>query len=179
MALTYTPNSALGDVCPDFTLPSVDGKTFSRKDFATSKALVVLFICNHCPYVKAIEDRIIRLAHELMPQGVASVGICSNDSADHPEDKPSELLKRWREKAYGFPYLLDLEQKTARAFGAVCTPDIYVYDSSHKLRYRGRFDDSWRNPALVQRQELKEAVVQVLQNLPVTLNQNPSMGCSI
>jgi hypothetical protein len=179
MALTYTPAGQIGDACPEFVLSSVDGKTYTRQDFAAAKALVVMFICNHCPYVKAIEDRLIHLAHEMIPKGVAFVGICANDPADHPEDRPEALLQRWRDKSYGFPYLLDLEQGVARNFGAVCTPDIYVYDSSHKLRYRGRLDDSWRDPSLVQRQELKAALERIVQNLPITLNQNPSMGCSI
>lgn len=179
MALTYTPAGELGSTCPDFNLPGVDGKIFARKDFASAKALVVMFICNHCPYVKAIEERIIKLAHEMIPQGAAFVGVCSNDPSDYPEDQPSELLKRWRELNYGFPYLIDESQKMARDFGAVCTPDIYVYDSTHKLRYRGRLDDSWRNPQTVKREELKIALNNVLQNLPNVGVQNSSMGCSI
>jgi peroxiredoxin len=179
MALTYTPAGELGSTCPDFKLPSVDGKTFARKDFAASKALVVMFICNHCPYVKAIEDRILGLVHELTPQGAAFVGICSNDPSDHPDDSPQALLARWKEKSYGFPYLIDETQDVARSFGAVCTPDIYVFDSSHKLRYRGRLDDSWRNPTAVQREELKMAVTSILKNVPIEGPQNPSMGCSI
>lgn len=179
MALTYTPELELGRPCPDFTLPSVDGKLFSRNYFAGSKALVVMFICNHCPYVQAIEGRLIGLAHELTPQGVAFVGICANDPSEYPEDRPEALFRRWREQHYAFPYLLDESQATAKAFGAVCTPDIFVYDSDHKLRYRGRLDDSWRNPKMVRKQELKEAILRVMQNLPIQGVQNSSMGCSI
>lgn len=177
MALTYTPDAALGSNCPSFDLPSVDGKKFSRENFA-GQPLAVFFICNHCPYVKAIEDRLIKLAKGFSGR-VQFLGICSNDSTDYPEDSPAELLKRWQEKNYGFPYLIDQTQNVARTFGAVCTPDIFVYDSSHKLRYRGRLDDSWRNADLVQRKELKIAMERMLQNLPIEEPQNPSMGCSI
>lgn len=177
MALTYTPEAKMGSQCPEFKLPSVDGASFSRESFA-GKPLVVMFICNHCPYVQAIEDRILRLAREFQGR-VGFVGVCANDPTEYPEDAPVQLLHRWREKNYGFPYLIDESQDVARRFGAVCTPDFFVYDSSHKLSYRGRLDDSWRNPQLVRREELKQALNCVLQNLPIEGVQNPSMGCSI
>lgn len=176
MALTYAPRGELGSACPDFKLKSVDGKAYSRGDF-TGKPLVVMFICNHCPYVRAIEDRLVKLAHSY--PAAAFVGICANDSTDHPEDTPPELHNRWREKRYDFPYLVDESQDVARAFAAVCTPDLYVFDSSHKLRYRGRLDDSWRNPNLVKREELREALEKILLGQTVNETQNPSMGCSI
>jgi hypothetical protein len=179
MALTYTPAGELGSPLPHFSLPGVEGKTYHSADFAKAKALVVMFICNHCPYVKAIEDRLLGLANEMASQSVAFVGICANDPTDYPEDAPTALLQRWREKSYGFPYLVDESQDSARAFGAVCTPDIFVYDAARKLRYRGRLDDSWRDPGKVRRQELKSALQNILQNLPVESPQNPSMGCSI
>lgn len=179
IALTYTPSGQLGSQLPDFSLISVDGKSYSRADFAKAKATVVMFICNHCPYVQAIEQRLIQLAHELMPKGVAFVGICSNDPAEYPEDAPAELLRTWREKNYGFPYLVDIEQTAARDFGAVCTPDLYVFDAKHKLHYRGRLDDSWRNSDQVKKQELKSAIIAVLEGKQPSTPQNPSMGCSI
>jgi len=185
MALTYTPRGELGSTCPDFSLPSVDGKKVSLADFATSaQVLVVMFICSHCPYVKAIEDRLIALAAEFAGRPVAFVGICSNDSYDYPEDAPAALLARWREKGYGFPYLIDESQEVARAFGAVCTPDFFVYDRNRKLAYRGRLDDSWRAPERVQRRELRDAVVALLEAGGTApgkglTEQNPSMGCSI
>ncbi len=179
MALLYTPAAESGFQCPDFKLPSVDGKSFSREDFAGAKALVVMFICNHCPYVQAIEQRLIDLARAYRPKGVAFVGICSNDDQEYPEDAPGELLKRWREKNYEFPYLVDESQAVARDFGAVCTPDLFLFDSRFRLTYRGRLDDSWKNPKLVQRQELKAAIDAVLAGKPVNSLQNPSMGCSI
>lgn len=179
MALTYTPQAELGSPCPEFKLPSVDGRSISSADYRNAKALVVMFICNHCPYVQAIEDRLIALAKEYQAQGVAFVGICANDPSEYPEDAPAELLKRWREKSYGFPYLVDESQAVARAFGAVCTPDFFVYDQRGHLAYRGRLDDSWRNPAAVQKRELKSALDALLQGNPLNSVQNPSMGCSI
>lgn len=177
MALTYTPPGELGSTCPDFQLNSADGKPFALKDFADKRALVVMFICNHCPYVQAVEDRLLSLARALPDAGF--VAICSNDPTDHPEDAPAELARRAREKNYPFPYLVDEAQDVARAFGAVCTPDLYLYDQNRKLVYRGRLDDSWRDPSRVTRQELKAAIEAVLAGQPVNEVQNPSMGCSI
>jgi peroxiredoxin len=179
MALTYTPAGELGMTCPDFHLPSVTGENFKLKDFDHAKALVVMFICGHCPYVKAIEDRLVHLAREFEVQGAAFAGICANDPAENHEDRPEELLQRWREKKFAFPYLIDDSQEVARAFGAVCTPDLYVFDAQKKLRYRGRLDDSWRKPENVTRRELAEALTAVLKGEAVQSLQNPSMGCSI
>ena len=179
MALTYTPAGSLGSPCPDFKLPSVDGKTYALENFRNAKALVVMFICNHCPYVRAIEDRLIALAHEYSKKDVAFVAICSNDPTDYPEDAPAELRKRWQEKNYAMPYLIDESQSVAKAFGAVCTPDLYVFDSGLRLAYRGRLDDSWKDPLKVKSPELKSAIEQLLQDKPVNSLQNPSMGCSI
>jgi peroxiredoxin len=179
MALTYSPEGTLGSTCPDFVLKSVEGKSFGLADFRAATALWVMFICNHCPYVKAIEDRVLALAHEYQKKGVAVVGICSNDPTDHPEDSAAALLARWREKNYSFPYLVDSDQSVARRFGAVCTPDFYLYDSAWCLAYRGRLDDSWRSPASVQRQELREALDSLLAGRAPSGVQNPSMGCSI
>lgn len=156
----------------------MDGKTYSRKDYWKSRGLVVMFICNHCPYVKAIEDRLIALANEFIPKEISFLAICSNDPSEYPEDAPGELLKRWQEKQYPFPYLIDESQDVAKAFGAVCTPDIYVFDSALKLRYRGRLDDSWRDPKNVNKRELREALLALLEGRSV-MEQNPSMGCSI
>lgn len=179
MSLTYTPEASLGSAMPAFNLPSVDGKKLSNIDLKSKRATAILFICNHCPYVKAVEDRIIALARKFESKGVALVGICSNDSADYPEDAPSELKKRWTEKNYGFPYLIDENQEVAKAFGAICTPDIFVYDQNQRLAYRGRIDDSWRNPALVKRRELEDALEALSSGKSVNPEQNPSMGCSI
>lgn len=179
MALTENRDVPLGTPCPDFSLPRVDGGTFSRDDVRGKPVLAVLFICNHCPYVQAIEDRLVALAREYAPKGVALVGICSNDPTDYPDDSPANLLRRWREKDYGFPYLVDASQDVARAFDAVCTPDIYVYDRDRRLAYHGRLDDDWKDPAKVTRRELAAAFDALLADRHPTTEQVPSMGCSI
>lgn len=179
MALTYSTSPTLGFTCPDFQLTSVDGQTVGLGSFSAAKLLVVMFICNHCPYVKAIEDRLITLGRDYGPNDVAFVAICSNDSADYPEDTPAKLLERRREKKYPFPYLVDETQDVAKQFGAVCTPDIYLFDKRRCLGYRGRLDDSWKNPAHVKKRELKAAIDQLLAGETPGSEQVPSMGCSI
>jgi peroxiredoxin len=174
-----TPPPELGAPCPDFRLPAVDGKTYARDDFAGKPVLVVMFICNHCPYVQAVEDRLIRLARELEPKGAQFVGVCANDAAHYPDDAFDKLAARWRERGYGFPYLHDEAQDVARAFGAVCTPDIFVYDAERKLAYRGRIDDSWKDESRVTRRELAEAIEALVEGKRPSPEQRPSMGCSI
>jgi peroxiredoxin len=174
-----TPPPELGAACPDFRLPGVDGSTHALADFAPSPVLVVMFICNHCPYVKAVEDRLIRLRTEYGPRGVQLVGICANDAEGYPEDAFDKLQQRWRDRGYGFPYLHDEEQTVARAFGAVCTPDIFVYDAQRRLAYRGRIDDSWKDESKVTRRELAAALDALLAGGRPSLEQRPSMGCSI
>ena len=173
----------LGSACPDFRLPAVDGKSYGRDDFAASPVLVVMFICNHCPYVKAVEDRLIALQREFAAGGrapdVQLVGICANDAASYPDDAFDKLRERWEAKEYGFPYLHDESQAVARAFGAVCTPDIFVYDGQRQLAYRGRIDDSWKDPGKVTRRELHQAVTALVGGQRPPADQKPSLGCSI
>jgi peroxiredoxin len=178
------PPEGWGSVCPDFRLPAVDGKTYARDDFAASPVLVVMFICNHCPYVKAVEDRLIALQREFPPAGqgappVQLVGICANDAASYPDDAFDKLRERWQAKEYGFPYLHDESQEVARAFGAVCTPDIFVYDHQRQLAYRGRIDDSWKDASKVTRRDLHEAITALLAGQRPSADQKPSLGCSI
>jgi len=179
MALTESRDLELGMPCPDFRLRSVDGKTCARDDFREKPVLVVLFICNHCPYVQAVEDRIIALNREYASRGVQLVGICANDPTDYPDDRPERLLERWRRKGYGFPYLLDESQDVARAFHAVCTPDIYVFDRDRRLAYHGRIDDDWQNPSRVTRRELAAALDALLAGRRPSREQVHSIGCSI
>jgi peroxiredoxin len=169
----------IGTPCPDFRLLAVDGKTYTKEDFGAAPVLVVMFICNHCPYVQAVEDRLIALARELERRKVQFVGICSNDATTYPDDAFDKLAERWRKKAYGFPYLHDESQSVARAFGAVCTPDIFVYDSQRRLAYRGRIDDSWKDPAKVTRRDLADAISALLEGRAPAPEQRPSLGCSI
>jgi peroxiredoxin len=179
MALTITPFPEIGLACPDFSLPAVDGKTYSLKDFPLGKPLVIMFICNHCPYVKAIEDRLIELGSDLKKLGIPVLGICSNDDETYPEDNFENLKKRWNEKNYSFPYLHDKTQEVAKKFGALCTPDFFVYDQNHQLAYRGRLDDSWKDASKVTTRELFEAVKLLASGKPAPQQQTPSMGCSI
>jgi peroxiredoxin len=174
-----TPAPELGAPCPDFRLPAVDGKTYARDDFKAKPVLVVMFICNHCPYVKAVEDRLIRLAREFESRGVQLVGVCANDAESYPDDAIDKLAARWRERGYGFPYLHDEAQDVARAFGAVCTPDIFVFDRERRLAYRGRIDDSWKDESRVTRRELAEAIEALVAGRQPPREQRPSMGCSI
>jgi hypothetical protein len=138
-----------------------------------------MFICNHCPYVKAVEDRLIELQRQYGPRGVQLVGICSNDAATYPDDAFDRLAERWRQKDYGFPYLHDESQQVARAFGAVCTPDIYVFDRERQLAYRGRIDDSWKDPSKVTRRDLAGALDALLAGGRPSADQKASIGCSI
>lgn len=175
----YTPPGELQSACPDFNLMGTDDKMHSLSEFTGSKALVVMFICNHCPYVKAVEDRLIVLAKEITALGAKVVAINSNDANTYPDDSFPKMKERAQQKKYPFPYLHDSTQKVADTFGAVCTPDFFVFDQDLKLAYRGRLDDSWKDPKLVTKHELRHAVLQLLQDREPPMQQYPSMGCSI
>jgi peroxiredoxin len=179
MALTQTPSPEIGLSCPDFSLPGTDGRNHSLKDYSTFDAFLVMFICNHCPYVKAIEDRLIALGQWAKDKSVGIVAISSNDAVKYSEDSFENLKKRAQEKNYPFPYLFDESQAVAKLFGAVCTPDFFLYDQEMKLAYRGRLDDAWKNPSEVQREELKAAISSLLASKAISPLQYPSMGCSI
>ncbi len=179
MVLLHSEKSPLGSPAPDFKLKSVDGKEFTLSSFQDEKVLVILFICAHCPYVQAIEDRMIQLAHDWEGKGVQFVGICANDPTDYPDDSGANLKKRWEKKNYGFPYLVDETQDVAKAYGAVCTPDIYVYDERRRLAYHGQLDNNWKEPKQVTREDLKEAIELLLADQRPSKDQTPSMGCSI
>lgn len=174
-----TPAAELGTPCPDFLLPGVDGRTYQRGDFGNAHCLLVVFTCNHCPYAQAMEDRIIALQNAYPQAQLQVVAICSNDPAAQPDDSFDKLKAKWLAKKMPFPYLHDESQEVARAFGAVCTPDFFLYDRDRGLRYRGRLDDNWKEPAKVTRQELKEAVDSLLGGKKPDPHQNPALGCSI
>ena len=179
MVLLNSENTPLGTRASPFHLKSVDGKKYSIDDFKDKKALVVMFICAHCPYVQAVEDRIVQLRKDYEGKSVQLVGICSNDPTDYPDDRPENLRKRAEAKGYGFPYLVDETQDVAKAYGAVCTPDIYVYGPDRKLAYHGRIDDNWKEPHKVTKHDLKEAIDLILACKQPPPSQMPSMGCSI
>ncbi|MBF0383718.1 MAG: thioredoxin family protein [Magnetococcales bacterium] len=179
MVLLHTPAGELGSKAADFSLPGVDGKQHSLQDYDGASVLVVMFICNHCPYVQAIEARLITLAREFEAQEAAFVAINSNDQLRYPDDSFANMQQRATEKDYPFDYLADESQEIAKVYGAVCTPDLFVFDKDRKLTYRGRLDDSPRNPAAVKSQDLKTAIKATLSNTPIPTPQHSSMGCSI
>lgn len=179
MALTHTPEIIQPTPCPDFNLMGMDNQIHSLAEFKNGNPLLVMFICNHCPYVKAIEDRLIQLGHDLKKENINVVAICSNESSKYIEDNFENLQKRWKEKNYPFHYLHDADQTVAKKFGAVCTPDFFLYDSQLLLKYRGRLDDSWKDPQLVTRRELYTAALDLKNTGTLSFQQTPSMGCSI
>jgi len=179
MVSLETPICDFGWKAPDFNLPATDGKSYSKNDIMGENGLLIAFICNHCPYVKAIHERFVRDLTEIQELGIGVAAIMSNDPTDYPTDAPENLLRRWQEKEYRFPYLVDDTQEVARAFGAVCTPDIFVYDENRRLAYHGQLDDNWKEPHNVKRQDLKIAVEALLGGKKPPSDQKSSMGCSI
>lgn len=170
----------LGTSAPDFRLPDTNGKIVSLADFKTAPALAVLFICNHCPYVKHIRAGLADLAREYQKRGAAIVAISSNDVKNYPDDSPEKMKKEVAAAGYVFPYLYDESQSVARAYQAACTPDIFVFDKNHKLAYRGQFDDSRPgNGRPVTGKDLRAALDAILQGKPVPDPQTPSIGCNI
>lgn len=167
MALTYSQTISFGAEAPDFSLPGIDDKTYTLASFKGKKALIVVFMCNHCPYVQAVWDRLIALQKEFGPAGVQFVGINANDPETYPEDSFEKMKRYAAERGQNFPYLRDETQEVAKKYGAVCTPDIFVYDSDQKLAYHGRVD------------ELSNALKVLVEGKKPSQDQKPSMGCSI
>jgi peroxiredoxin len=171
---------ALGTKAPEFALPDPSGKAWSLDDFAGAKALVVIFMCNHCPFVIHLRAGLAALAREYASKGVAVVGINSNDVAKHPDDSPAKMAEEIRVAGYEFPYLFDESQGVAKAYEAACTPDFYVFDADRRLVYRGQFDDSRPNSEIpVTGADLRAALDAVLAGKPPLEPQTPSLGCNI
>jgi len=168
----------LGAPAPEFDLPGVDGKTHSLGSFKANPVLVVIFSCNHCPYVKAYEDRMVSIQREYAAKGVQVVAINSNDDKAYPEDAFQEMVKRSREKGFNFPYLRDESQKVVEAYGGVCTPHVFAFDRDRKLRYRGRIDDS-KEEAKVTTNDLRNALDDLLAGREVRVPDTRPFGCSI
>ncbi|MBT5470830.1 MAG: thioredoxin family protein [Nitrospina sp.] len=179
MALLHSMMVPLGTAAIDFNLPGVDGKTYSLGSFSEDRVLVIIFMCNHCPYVKAVMQRLIELQEEGLSKGVRFVGINCNDAEKYPDDSFESMKSVANEWRMNFPYLFDESQTVARKYDAVCTPDIYVYGSERKLLYRGRIDDNWGNQEQVTQRDLKKAIECILTNQDISMEQIPSMGCSI
>jgi len=179
MARTETPVCEFGLPAPDFSLPGTDGKMHTLQSTRGPKGLLVMFICNHCPYVKSVRDRIIRDARELHALGIHTVAIMSNDPSDYPEDSFDNMQKLATELNFPFAYLYDETQDVAKRYGAVCTPDFFGYNKDLKLQYRGRLDESRKEPVPNAHRDLFEAMKQVAQTGQGPKDQIPSMGCSI
>jgi len=180
MVSLETPVCDFGLAAPDFNLPGVDGRSWSLSECAGERGLLVMFICNHCPYVKAIRERIVRDTNELKALGINSVAIMSNDPALYEEDSFDNMKKVADEFAFGFPYLLDESQQVAKTYGAVCTPDFFGYNADLALQYRGRLDASRKDAAPADvRRDLYEAMKLVAETQKGPQDQVPSMGCSI
>ena len=180
MVKTLSTMLPLGTAAPNFSLPDVDGKTVSLADFAGSKALLVMFICNHCPFVKHVAAQLAQLARNYQPKGVAIVGISSNDIEAHPADAPAEMKKEAEMRGYTFPYLFDASQQVAQAYQAACTPDFFVFDSKQKLAYRGQLDDSRPGNNLpVTGADLRAALDALVADKPAAAEQKASIGCNI
>ena len=169
----------IGEKAPDFSLPGVDGKTHSLRNFPDKPVLVVMFTCNHCPYVQAYEDRLIAIQKDYADRGVQLLAINANETRNYPEDDFSHMVERAKTKAYNFPYLRDENQSVAEAYGAHYTPEIYVLDRERRLRYTGRIDDNWQDPRAVKSHDLRNAVEALLEGRPVSQPETHATGCTI
>lgn len=180
MARTPSTMLPLGTSAPDFSLPNVDGRTLTLADFADAPALVVAFICNHCPFVKHLADDLARFGNEMKERGVAMVAISSNDAKNYPDDSPEKMKQEAEARGYPFPYLYDATQEVAKAYRAACTPDFYLFDGDRKLVYRGQFDNSRPDSGIpITGRDLRAAVDAVLAGQPPLPEQHPSIGCNI
>jgi peroxiredoxin len=170
----------LGTTAPDFSLPNVDGRTVSLADAVGPKGMVVMFICNHCPFVKHVADQLAALGRDVMPLGIGVVAISSNDVSTHPADSPEQMVHEAEDRGYPFPYLYDESQEVAQAYHAACTPDFFLFDAAKKLVYRGQLDASRPgNEIPVTGADLRAAIDAVLAGRPVAAEQRPSLGCNI
>lgn len=180
MVKTASTMLPLGTLAPDFKLPNIDGSIVTLHDVADGKALVVVFMCNHCPFVKHIAAELVRLSKDYAGKGVKLVGISSNDVATYPDDSPEAMKEEARLQGYDFPYLYDETQEVAQAYRAACTPDFFVFDANRKLVYRGQLDDSRpRNGIPVTGKDLRNALDLILSGQNAPAEQRPSIGCNI
>jgi peroxiredoxin len=180
MVKTASTMLPLGTQAPDFSLPDTNGKMVSLADFSQKPALLAAFICNHCPFVKHVAAGFAELAKEYGRRGVAVVAINANDVANYPDDSPAKMAEEVKLRGYTFPYLYDETQAVAKAYGAACTPDFYVFDKERKLVYRGQMDSSRPSSGLpVTGEDLRAALDAVLAGKPVPAQQKPSIGCNI
>ena len=162
-----------------FHLPGVDGKDYSPDNFADKEVLVIIFSCNHCPYVQAWEDRMIQIQRDYADKGVQLIAISANDPEQYPDDSFPKMKERAQEKGFNFPYLFDETQEVARAYGAERTPEVFVFDRDRRLRYHGAIDDNYEDPNAVQRHYLREALDAILAGKDPEITETPPVGCTI
>lgn len=174
-----TKTLQIGSSIPSFELPSIDGKTYSLNSFEDKKALVIIFSCNHCPYVQAYENRIIQIQSDYENKGVTVVAINSNDAVKYPEDSFDEMKKRANAKKFNFPYLRDEDQSVAHAFDASHTPEVFLFDEKRKLIYHGKIDDNWQEKDKVKTHYLREALDEILSEKQISIPETYSIGCTI
>jgi len=180
MVMTPSTMLPLGTKAPDFSLPDTEGRKVSLADFKDAKAMLVMFICNHCPYVKHVRSGLAALTKEYGAKGVGIVGISSNDVENYPDDGPEQMKREKAGAGYTFPYLYDESQQTAKAYRAACTPDFFVFDADRKLVYRGQMDDSRpENGQPVTGKDLRAALDAALAGKPPLETQKASIGCNI
>jgi peroxiredoxin len=182
MALTPSRMTPLGTIAPDFSLPDCEGKTVRLSDFRDAPGLLVIFLCNHCPYVKHVREELARFSREYRDRGLAIVGINANDFTQekYAADRPEAMREELRAAGYAFPYLVDAEQSVAKAYGAACTPDFFLFDGDRRLVYRGQFDDSRPGNGLpVTGGDLRRHADALLTGRPLDVPQRPSIGCNI
>ncbi|NBX30209.1 thioredoxin family protein [bacterium] len=180
--MVRTPSTMLplGTLAPDFALPNVDGRIVGFADAAGPKGTVVMFICNHCPFVKHVADQLATLGRDCIGRGVGVVAISSNDVATHPADSPEQMVREAEDRGYVFPYLYDETQEVAKEYHAACTPDFYLFDADRRLVYRGQFDASRPGGEIpVTGRDLRAAIDALLAGRPPLAEQIPSLGCNI
>ena len=180
--MVRTPSTMLplGTEAEDFSLTNIDGRTLSFADVAGERGTVLMFICNHCPFVKHVANELAAIGYEYMPKGVGMVAINSNDVSAHPADSPEQMIHESEQRGYSFPYLFDETQEVAKAYGAACTPDFYLFDGNHKLVYRGQLDGSRPDSGVpVTGEDLRKAIDALLESRPLPQPQHPSIGCNI
>lgn len=170
---------AIGTQGPDFDLPGVDGTRYSLKSFANRTLVVVMFTCNHCPYVQAYEERLVAIQRDYAGRGVALVAINANETEHYPEDRFDKMVERAKARGFNFPYLRDEDQSAANAYGAHYTPEVFVLDRERRLRYTGRIDDNWQSPGGVREQTLRGALDALLEGRSVAKPETHAMGCTI
>ena len=180
--MVRTPSTMvpLGTRAPDFNLPNVDGRMVGVRDVAGPKGALVMFICNHCPFVKHVADQLALLGRDYLPRGIGMAAISSNDVGTHPADSPEQMVREAEERGYPFPYLYDGSQEVAKAYHAACTPDFFLFDASQELVYRGQLDSSRPgNDVPVSGRDLRAAIDALLAGGKPAVGQTPSIGCNI